>query len=83
MWVDEAIWGHRLYDEQTPWLTMMEFLGVLHAERSQGRALRETSLNGLSYRSQQQLRLRNLLFNNPHIATVRAGDRSDDATWST
>ena len=20
MWVDEAIWGHRLYDEQTPWV---------------------------------------------------------------
>ncbi|WP_316162456.1 hypothetical protein [Bradyrhizobium sp. SZCCHNRI20481] len=83
MWVDEAIWGHRLYDEQTPWLTMMEFLGVLHAEHSQGRALRETNLNGLSYRPQQQLRLRNLLFNNPHIATVRAGDRSDDAMWCT
>jgi hypothetical protein len=32
MWVDEAIWGHRLYDEQTPWLTMLEFLCVLHAE---------------------------------------------------
>jgi hypothetical protein len=83
MWVDEAIWGHRLYDEQTPWLTMLEFLCVLHAEHTQGRALREESLNGLSYRPQQQLRLRNLLFNNPHIATVLATDQSDDAMWST
>ncbi|WP_342712552.1 hypothetical protein AAFG13_15655 [Bradyrhizobium sp. B124] len=83
MWVDEAIWGHRLYDEQTPWLTMLEFLCVLHAEHTHGRALREETLNGLSYRPQQQLRLRNLLFNNPHIATVLGTDQSDDAMWST
>ncbi|SDD08307.1 hypothetical protein SAMN05216337_1007132 [Bradyrhizobium brasilense] len=82
MWVDEAIWGHRLYDEQTPWLTMLEFLGVLYAEHSRGRALREDKLNGLSYKPQQQLRLRNILFNNPHIATVLASDQSDDAMWS-
>jgi hypothetical protein len=82
MWVDEAIWGHRLYDEQTPWLTMLEFLGVLYAEHMQGRALREDVLNGLSYKPQQQLRLRNILFNNPHIATVVATDQSDDAMWS-
>ncbi|MCW3061468.1 MAG: hypothetical protein JWQ02_3289 [Capsulimonas sp.] len=82
MWVDEAIWGHRLYDEQTPWLTMLEFFGVLHAEHTQGRALKETSLNGLSYRPQQQLRLRNLLFNNPHIDTVQASGQSDEGMWS-
>ena len=23
-WIDEAIWGHRLHDEQTPWLTLLE-----------------------------------------------------------
>lgn len=27
--VDEHIWGHRLYDEQLPHLTVLEFLGVL------------------------------------------------------
>ena len=27
--VDENIWGHRLYDEQLPHLTVLEFLGVL------------------------------------------------------
>ena len=32
MWVDEAIWGHRLYDEQTPWLALLEFLNVLRSE---------------------------------------------------
>jgi hypothetical protein len=23
MWVDEQIWGHRLHDEQSPWLTVL------------------------------------------------------------
>src|SRR5262245_19271089 len=83
MWIDEAIWGHRLHDEQSPWLTLLEFLGVLHAEKSRGRALIETRLNELSYKPQTQLRLRNLLFNNPHIMTVLASDQSDEAMWST
>ena len=82
MWIDEAIWGHRLHDEQTPWLTILEFLCVLNAEDGQGRALSEAQLNQLSYRPQTQLRLRNLLFNNPHIATVLARELADEATWA-
>lgn len=81
-WIDEAIWGHRLYDEQTPWLTFLEFMTVLLAEHREGRALREDALNSLSYRPQLQLRLRNLVFNNPHIMTVLAEDRADDASWT-
>jgi len=27
--IDENIWGHRLYDEQLPHLTVLEFLGAL------------------------------------------------------
>jgi hypothetical protein len=81
MWVDEAIWGHRLHDEQSPWLTVLEFLCVLHAEHGSGRALTERGFNTLSYRPQTQLRLRNLVFNNPHIQTVLATDLSDDAMW--
>jgi len=79
MWVDEAIWGHRLHDEQSPWLTFLEFLTVLLAEHGAGRALQETSLNSLSYKPQTQLKLRNLVFNNPHIMTVLAEDRADRA----
>ncbi|MGI4796553.1 MAG: hypothetical protein ACRYG8_21330 [Janthinobacterium lividum] len=81
-WIDEAIWGHRLYDEQSPWLTFLEFLTVLLAEHREGRVLEEGALNSLSYRPQLQLRLRNLIFNNPHIETVKAANRSDDASWT-
>jgi hypothetical protein len=82
MWVDEAIWGHRLHDEQSPWLTLLEFLGVLHAENRKGSILVETSLNGLSYLPLTQLRLRNLLFNNPHMIPVLASGQSDDGMWT-
>src|SRR3546814_20961501 len=82
IWVDEAIWGHRLHDEQSPWLTFLEFLTVLLAEHEAGRPLVEGELNTLSYRPQVQLKLRNLVFNNPHIVTVRAANLSDDASWS-
>jgi hypothetical protein len=81
-WIDEAIWGHRLHDEQSPWLTFLEFLTVLLAENNEGRALTEETFNSLSYRPQQQLRLRNLLFNNPHVMTVKSETNSDDAAWA-
>ena len=81
-WIDEAIWGHRLHDEQAPWLIFLEFMTVLLAEHREGRALKEERLNSLSYKPQLQLRLRNLVFNNPHIMTVRAEARSDEAAWA-
>jgi len=81
-WIDEAIWGHRLYDEQAPWLTFLEFMTVLLAENREGRALKEEALNSLSYRPQLQLRLRNLVFNNPHIMTILTEDRAEEAAWS-
>ena len=81
-WIDEAIWGHRLHDEQAPWLIFLEFMTVLLAEQREGRALKEERLNSLAYKPQLQLRLRNLVFNNPHIMTVRAEARSDEAAWA-
>jgi hypothetical protein len=72
MWVDEAIWGHRLYDEQLPWMVFLEFLNVFHHEASKQRALEEPNgLNTLKYKAAHRLYLRNILFNNPHLADVR------------
>lgn len=80
-WVDEAIWGHRLHDEQSPWLIVLEFLNVLLAESHAGRLLHEEALNTLSYRPQAQLRLRNLVFNNPCIVTILAQKLGDETSW--
>jgi hypothetical protein len=82
MWVDEAIWGHRLYDEQNPWLCIMEFLNVLNSEMEVDRAFVESIPNSLSYSPQSRLYLRNILFNNPRMAVIERQHRNDPrAQW--
>ena len=82
MWVDEAIWGHRLHDEQLPWMVFLEFLNVFYHEVDQGQAFSEpTGLNTLNYRSAHRLHLRNILFNNPHLAEVRQTYPNDNDRW--
>ena len=77
--VDEHIWGHRLYDEQLPHLTVLEFLSVLGSNLDQ--PLRELDGEGVRYRPQRQIRLRGLLFNNPYVEAVRDRPVSDVAKW--
>ena len=56
MWVDEEIWGHRLYDEQVPWMVFLEFLNVFQYEFNEGRAFDEPSgPNTLKYRAAHRL----------------------------
>lgn len=82
MWVDEAIWGHRLYDEQTPWMVLLEFLNVFYYEVGKGRGFEEPSgLNTLKYQAAQRLHLRNILFNNPHATEIRAAYAHDSNRW--
>jgi len=78
MWVNEAIWGHRLYDEQTPWLCFMEFLNVVQAELEMGRAFQEFSPNTLAYTPKSRLYLRNILFNNPRMSVIEREYENDD-----
>lgn len=77
--VDEHIWGHRLYDEQLPHLTVMEFLGVLGSNKAS--PLVEPSSDKVRYKPQRQIRLRSLLFNNPYVETVRNRPISDGDKW--
>jgi hypothetical protein len=82
MWVDEALWGHRLYDEQLPWMVFLEFLNVFHHEADRKRAFEEPNgLNTLKYKAAHRLYLRNILFNNPHLADVRINFPSDSSRW--
>jgi hypothetical protein len=77
--VDEHIWGHRLYDEQLPHLTVLEFLGVLGSNLD--RPLKAGPDDKVKYQPQHQIRLRGLLFNNPYVEAVRDKDISDDDKW--
>lgn len=76
--VDEHIWGHRLYDEQLPHLTVLEFLGVLGSNVSAPLAGRADQVR---YRPQRQFRLRGLLFNNPFVESIRERAISDEEKW--
>jgi hypothetical protein len=83
MWVDEAIWGHRLYDEQLPWLVFLEFLNIFHHEMEHGRAFKEPNgMNTLKYRAAHRLYLRSILFNNPHLVQIRFSQNSDADQWN-
>lgn len=77
--VDEHIWGHRLYDEQLPHLTVLEFLGVLGSNLD--KPLMAGPDDKVKYQPQHQIRLRGLLFNNPYVEAVRDKDISDDDKW--
>lgn len=82
MWVDEAIWGHRLYDEQSPWMVLLEFLNVFHYELGKSRPFDEVNgLNTLKYQAAQRLHLRNILFNDPYLAEVRTEFAHDTNRW--
>lgn len=81
IWVDEAIWGHRLYDEQTPWLIFLEFLTVLTACRENREAFIENNFNTLSYKPNRFLSLRNIVFNNPKLKTIIGEENDDESRW--
>lgn len=81
MLVDEEIWGHRIYNEQTPWLCFLEFIGVLYSEYKENRAFIENEPNTLGYIPQHRLYLRNILFNNPRLVAVMKETSNDEGRW--
>jgi hypothetical protein len=83
MWVDEQIWGHRLWDSQSPWLLFLEFLNIAEACHRDNRLLEEqANYYPLNFRPYQRMFLRNILFNNE--ALFRISERYPDSTsaWS-
>jgi len=85
VWVDEAIWGHRLYNDQTPWLVFLEFLAIFQSRNSEGKALNEIRRNDaheiFTYHIPRLIPLRQLIFNNPHVRHVEATLSSDSERW--
>ncbi len=82
MWLDEAIWGHMIYDEQGPWLIFLEFLNVLLDHHKKGFALSEPDgFNRLKYWAAWRLELRNILFNNPKLQLIQKSNVNDQVRW--
>lgn len=79
--VDENIWGHRLYDEQLPHLTVLEFLGVLGSNLDKPLRPHAGMDGAVKFKPQRQMRLRGLLFNNPYVDSIAESKLSDDEKW--
>ena len=79
--VDENIWGHRLYDEQLPHLTVLEFLGILGSNLDKPLRPHEGLGGAVKFRPQRQMRLRGLLFNNPYIESIAESELADEEKW--
>jgi hypothetical protein len=79
--VDENIWGHRLYDEQLPHLTVLEFLGVLGSNLDKPLRPHEGAGGAVKFQPQRQVRLRGLLFNNPYVESIAESAHSDEEKW--
>jgi hypothetical protein len=80
-WIDEAIWGYQLADEQTPWLTFLEFLGIVQSEALAGRAFCESAERQLRYKTYHRLHLRNILFNNPRLEAILEESVDEKERW--
>ncbi|WP_287125032.1 hypothetical protein [Chromohalobacter sp.] len=85
IWADEAIWGHRFYDDQTPWLTLLEFLSIFQSRLEEGKALNEVWKGGghesFTYHIPRLIPLRQLVFNNPYVRYVEENHQSDPERW--
>ncbi len=79
--VDENIWGHRLYDEQLPHLTVLEFLGALGSNLDKPLRPHEGLGGAFKFHPQRQIRLRGLLFNNPYVESISESAQPDEEKW--
>ncbi len=70
LWIDEAIWGHRFYDEQTPWMVVLEMLGVLATRVELEPFCEQPEHAGVLYKPVRRLALRMLMFNAPFTEDV-------------
>ena len=84
-WIEEEIWGHRFYNDQSPWFIFLEFLAVLHDRINAGQAFESTAHLGhhetFQYRMAKQLPVRYLLFNNPYLNHIERTESTDHARW--
>ena len=81
-WIDEQIWGHRLWDAQTPWLLFLEFLNVAEACHRQGKLFDEGGVYyPLAYQPYKRMFLRNILFNSEFLTQLANESRDPATLW--
>lgn len=82
-WLDEQIWGHRIWDSQSPWLIFLEFMTVADACYRDFRLFDEDeSFYPLMFKPYKRMYLRNILFNNEVITQIAEQIPNSDAAWT-
>lgn len=82
-WIDERIWGHRIWDNQTPWLIFLELLGVAESAHRDGKLLDEAGKHyPLTFSPYQRMMLRNILYNNQIMPFIQDKFPDDSRAWS-
>lgn len=82
VWREEAIYGHRLWARQNPWLLLLEFLNVAEAHHRAGRLLDRTDPERTHpYELRFRMGLRNILFTNV-LAHVNALGLEGENAWA-
>jgi hypothetical protein len=82
LWVDEQIWGHRLWDSQSPWLIFLEFLVMAEACHRKGGLLQESGEQSFSYRPNQRMALRNILYNSEALVQISERFKDSQTAWT-
>ncbi len=80
-WLDEQIWGHRLWDSESPWLLFLEFLTVAESCHREGRLLHEDLRKSLEFKPYKRMYLRNILFNNEDIEQIDERHSDSRSAW--
>ncbi|QEG02392.1 hypothetical protein Mal15_65130 [Stieleria maiorica] len=81
-WVEEQIWGHRIWDNQTPWLMFLELLGIADYAHSTGKLLDESGkFYPLIFHPQRRMMLRNVLYNNQIMPYLLDKFPDDNRAW--
>lgn len=88
IWLEQRIWGHRFYNDQTPWLLLLETMNIIVA-RAQD--LNEKFIfpgigdlhEAFEYRMQRRSQLRHLLFSDRSINEIADGQSiADSSLWN-
>src|SRR5687768_5934552 len=81
-WLDEYMWGHRLFDSQSPWLVFLEFLTVAEGLSRESRLLTDNAVYPLTFKPAPRMYLRNILFSSDEA--MRAANEEPEArAWDT
>jgi hypothetical protein len=90
LWCEYPIWGLLLYDDQSPWLSLLETLHVCYSRVRDGKPILPgpaTDPEGrpmhewLQYDVPLAPALRNLLFSDQHIDEIAASAQDNESMW--